>query len=131
LRRRLQATPAVAQRSIGAAVGSARQVGDKAVELVRVPIETARDMVTNRADDIEPTDGTPNDVLAVNAIDVAALEADPEAPVDMTAVAIEAEAAEDGYTDAGAATSIYGEPTILSDDVMGDATEDVTEESAV
>jgi len=115
LRRRLQGTPAAAQRGIGAAVESARQVGDRAAELVRVPIETARDKVGSRTGD-DVSEQTPTEVLAVNAIDVATLEADSDAPLDMTAVAIAAEAAEDGYTDPDAAASIYGEPTIVTDD---------------
>jgi len=124
LRRRLQGTPAAAQRGIGAAVESARQVGDRAAELVRVPIETAREKVTNRTDDSEPDDETPTEVLAVNAIDVAELEAGSDSSLDMTALAIEAEAAADGFTEADAAASIYGEPTIISDET--EATEETT-----
>jgi hypothetical protein len=116
LRRRLQGTPAAAQRGIGAAVESARQVGDRAAELVRVPIETARDRMTNGTNDTAPDDETPNEIFAVNAIDVATLETESDSTVDMTAVAIETEAAEDGFMDADAATSIYGEPTILTDE---------------
>jgi len=125
LRRRLQGTPAAAQRGIGVAVESARQVGDKAAELVRVPIETVRDKVTSQTDEIEPTDGTPSEILAVNAMDVAALESDGD-QVDMTAVAIEAEAAEDGFSDGDAATSIYGEPHIVGDEATEGAAEETT-----
>ncbi len=115
LRRRLQSTPAAAQRGIGVAVGSAKQVGDRAVELVRVPIETARDKVTGKSDGAEQADGTPTEIFAVNAIDVAALDAEGGAHQDMTAVAIETEAAQDGFNDPDAAASIDDEPQIVAD----------------
>jgi hypothetical protein len=117
LRRRLQGTPAAAQRGIGVAVESAKQVGDRAAELVRVPIETARDKVTGKSDGTDQSDGTPSDLFAVDAIDEAALDAGSEGSVDMTAVAIESDAGEDGFIDADASASIYGEPHILTDDV--------------
>jgi hypothetical protein len=123
LRRRLQGTPAAAQRGIGVAVESAKQVGDRAAELVRVPIETARDKVTGRSDGSDQSDGTPSELFAADTIDVSALDAEAEGSVDMTAVAVEGDAGEDGFIDADASASIYGEPQILSDEV--------TEETAV
>jgi hypothetical protein len=130
LRRRLQGTPRAAQRGIGVAVESARQVGDRAAELVRVPIDTARDIVGSRtgADgSADSGDGMPGmvagDVFAVDEAEVMAANPSVDAPVDMTAVAIDTEGAEGGYTDADAAASIYGEPTILTDDAIVESSE--------
>jgi gas vesicle protein len=55
LRRRLSGAPAMVQKGtaavqqgIGTAGDSAKQVGDRAAELVRIPIDTARDLVGHR-----------------------------------------------------------------------------------